>query len=312
MADNESEQKLNKAQKYKRVRQLKQILECGSTEEIRSLEGIALQYCFEPNRNIHITYGEKADEYWAEFSGTYSGYNCAKVYGFAHDFRTEEQKKGFRYHLNVYTRKSVHPFDVWIKNAGNGYELKFASGLGKYRVRERFYLSEREMDTLFAEVRPEELLDFHLMPDYNGTFGIRGEIYIDGRTNRFRYPVYIADRIGLYLPRAMVRLLNDKLSGICQSRIGTPTWDINSGGCFSWEPQGWSKTIEYIFLTQSDRPFTTGLFVGAVYADTDGNRYRIVGFERGTNAKVLIRPINRKDEKKPDRLHLIYDWGRYS
>ena len=306
------------------VLKIHRVLTEGTKEEMLALEGTNLQYCIcSDMRGMYITIGDEDYVEMAHFDGHFEDMECIKVFGRSHDFRTDEQKKGFHYHL------SLNP---WFATAAEAYLYKeketffldFACGLKDNQVEETIELTQKDIDNLFSEISQEELLEFSLMTNYKDLLGVRGSIYLDGKENWFYYPVHIDDKRGRSICDSMIRLLDEKLARVeCRKQLNKIKDHFDNAEYYSWEPEDWIKVSDRGYMTSLEFPLVgkTGksldIKAGNSFVDDSGRRYMVRGIEMFSGwlacpteehlkrKSIILRPISDYDGIRPERLHYI-------
>jgi len=300
------------------------ILAEGTKEEMLALEGTNLQYHIYPDmRGMDIIHGFKDHEIVTHCDGYFDNYTCLNIFGSNHDFRTDEQKKGFRYRLSLNPWFAIAA-EVNIYKEKDNFILVFAFGFKENRIKEKMQLTQKDIDKLFAEISPKELLEFSLMKNYYDLLGVHGYIYLDGKENRFYYPVHIDDKVGRYICDSMLSLLDDKLDGTeCRKQLKKIKEHFDNAEYFSWEPEDWIKVSDRGYMTSLEFPPVgkTGKSIdikaGNSFVDDSGRRYMVRGIEMFSGRlanpaeeqlkikSILLRPIGDYDGTKPERLHFI-------
>ena len=304
---------------WNKLEQFNQILEEGTKDEMLALEGTNLWYCiYSDMSGMDIFFADEQSGYQTHSDGYFGDYACLKILGHYHDFRTDEQKKGFTYRLSISPWFSTN-IDVSIVQNGNAYELYYSSGVQEKEIKETIALSAQDFKSFFSTVKPDELLEFSLMDDFNGLLGVRGYIYINGETNHFHYPVHIKNRIGQYISASILLLLDQKLQNHkCREKLEEVKKYFDNAIFFSWEPDEWFEIKDRGYLTNIyDDNIESWLKVGDSFVDDSGQRYMVRGIESFTrpmgeiskkrlNHKgVVLRPLGKHGEEKPERLHYI-------
>ena len=310
---------MNKEAGWNKLEKIDKILRKGSKRKMLSLEGTDFQYgiCSDYSGMDVILKDDKGVYSW-HADGYFGDYACLKIFGHYHDFRTAEQKKGFRYWLSLkpWFGTELH---ASIINSGDSYELSFSSGYKESGIEETIILSKYDLDALFSEVAPDKLLNFSLMERFNGLLGVRGSIYIDGESNSFYYPVHIEDRIGQSISSSMLRLIDEKLQNPeCREKFEKVKARFDDAFYYSWEPEGWLSIKDRGYITDIyDKEFESKLKPGDSVVDRRGQRYMIRGIEMFSrplskpteeqmNRKgILLRPLGKHGEEKPARLYYI-------
>jgi len=311
----------------KQIDKIYLLLAEGTKEDMLALEGTDLLYhIYSDMRGMDIIMGYKGYKDFnarTHFDGHFEDMACLVVFGQFHDFRTEEQKKGFRYRLYI-NPCSTAKFHISLCNIDDSFELLFSSGFKENCVEEKIRLSMQDFDDLFSTVKPEELLTFSLMKNFNGLFGIGGSIYLDGKENGFFYPVYVENRVGQIIIDSMLCLLDMKLTDpLCRAKLNKVKEYFDEAVYYSFVPESWIKLQDRGYVTDFNFPHDyqgTGkpeIIVGSTFVDETGRRYMLRGIEmfsgwlanpteeQQKRTGMLLRPLGENDGNKPDRLYYV-------
>jgi hypothetical protein len=226
---------------------------------------------------------------------------CLKILGRSHDFRTKEQKRGFRFRLTIDPWFSIG-FAVSIIGKAFPYEMVFSSGNGNAKREETFSFGEDDFRVLFSCVKPSELITFCPMKNYNGLLGVSMSLYLDGEEHYTHYPLYIENLTAQSVCSSMIDFLDSTLTtDACRERLREVQERFEHAVYFNWSPDSWVKCPDSGYKTTVINPPEMSL--GETIVDESGQRFRIV--EPGETNTLRLKPLGKHGKTKPKRLHYI-------